>query len=284
MRARTAIAVDPLAAVIPVLAFIAFLPIGFAAAFITGPDVHIHYPAGDEPTAEPDARSWTLGPGAKASTSYATTRRHTSASLAGSLRLDTHTCDLARVDWTITADGDRIEHVDNATADGVLVVVAAGNEHVRAQQLVAGNEGNAYDTELCCPGQSRSAITVGSHTKRQFTPAPSSSNGPTAFGMLKPDLVAPGVQIMSTLPLPRDPTGVPDVAAPRALQFGVMSGTSMATPVLAGACAILIERTRRAGASTVPSDIRKLLLTEHVQPAGGPRHVMGDGRPALKLT
>jgi hypothetical protein len=108
VRARIAMAVDPLAAVIPVLAFIAFLPVGFAAAFITGPDVHVQYLAGDEPTAEPDARSWTFGPGAEASTSYATTRRHTRASVAGSLRLDTSTCDLARVDWTITADGDRI--------------------------------------------------------------------------------------------------------------------------------------------------------------------------------
>lgn len=108
VRARTAIAVDPLAAVIVGLAFIIFLPVGFTAALIVGPDVHVHHLAGDEPTAEPDARSWALGPGAEASTSYATTRRHTSASLAGSLRLDTRTCDLARVDWTITADGDRI--------------------------------------------------------------------------------------------------------------------------------------------------------------------------------
>jgi len=59
-----------------------------------------------------------------------------------------------------------------------------------------------------------------------------SSAGPTDFGyMLKPDIAAPGLDVLSSTP-PRE-TGS---------TFAVFAGTSMATPHVAGAAAILVER------------------------------------------
>jgi len=60
-----------------------------------------------------------------------------------------------------------------------------------------------------------------------------SSAGPTAFGhLLKPDVAAPGGQILSST-LPEFTGGSP---------FAVFDGTSMATPHVAGAAALLVER------------------------------------------
>ena len=59
-----------------------------------------------------------------------------------------------------------------------------------------------------------------------------SSAGPTDFGyLLKPDIAAPGLDVLSSTP-PRT-TGS---------TFAVFAGTSMATPHVAGAAAILVER------------------------------------------
>src|SRR5581483_4725079 len=59
-----------------------------------------------------------------------------------------------------------------------------------------------------------------------------SSAGPTDFGwLLKPDLAAPGLDVLSsTPPLTTGST------------FSVFAGTSMATPHVAGAAALLVER------------------------------------------
>ncbi len=59
-----------------------------------------------------------------------------------------------------------------------------------------------------------------------------SSAGPTDFGyLLKPDIAAPGLDVLSSTP-PRT-TGS---------NFAVFAGTSMATPHVAGAAAVLVER------------------------------------------
>jgi subtilisin family serine protease len=78
-----------------------------------------------------------------------------------------------------------------------------------------------------------------------------SSPGPTLDLVPKPDLGAPGGDIRSTLPLTLDASG-----------YGVKSGTSMASPYVAGAAALLLQ----ARPNLPPAAVRDL-LTSTADPA-----------------
>ena len=110
--------------------------------------------------------------------------------------------------------------LDAAAAAGVVPVIAAGNDY---NDFGAGS--------VSSPANAEDAIAVGavdtdSGTKR--THADFSSVGPTAISLrLKPDVAAPGVDILSSV--------VGD-------DWAEFSGTSMATPHVAGAAALLLQR------------------------------------------
>ena len=168
--------------------------------------------------------------------------------------------------------------VDNAVLlDDVVVVVAAANERARAEALRAVGHGQKFDTELGCPGQAREAITVGAVTKRMFLPAAFSSRGPTSYGDPKPDLAAPGVNLTSTVPVPRRLDGTPEPNSPRSYLFDRKSGTSMATPIVAGAVALLIQKKQDSGHSWTPREIRQELISACSLPSGGTVAEVGAG-------
>lgn len=113
-------------------------------------------------------------------------------------------------------DRKLIEAVEAAWDQGIVVVCAAGN---------LGPE----DYTITAPGNSRKVITVGMAEEEQNW---CSGRGPTSACICKPELVAPGSQICSCNAF---------FAASKEY-YCRKSGTSMATPMVSGAIALLLEK------------------------------------------
>jgi len=133
---------------------------------------------------------------------------------------------------------------DSATARGILIVTAAGNE------------GPGFRT-LVTPGDADSVITVGAEdslgTITRF-----SSRGPTADGRLKPDLTAPGL----------------DICAVTGGALGRLAGTSFATPLVAASAALVKQLHPTIGPIALRAALRAS-ATNHVAPDS----IRGWGRP-----
>src|SRR5262249_25203394 len=112
--------------------------------------------------------------------------------------------------------------LDGAAAAGGGPVVSAGNDF---EEFGKGS--------VSSPGNADKAITVAAVTTARSGDSPNvvadfSSAGPTPISLrLKPDVAAPGVDILSSRP---------------GANWGTLSGTSMAAPHVAGGAALLMER------------------------------------------
>ncbi|MFF6785351.1 S8 family serine peptidase [Streptomyces sp. NPDC012510] len=114
---------------------------------------------------------------------------------------------------------------DLSASSGALFVIAAGNS-------------GPSDTTVGSPGAAAAALTVAA-VDRHDKIASWSSRGPTADGRLKPDIAAPGVDIIAA----KAAHGIE--GNDEAPGYVSMSGTSMATPHTAGAAAILAQEHPR---------------------------------------
>jgi serine protease AprX len=127
-----------------------------------------------------------------------------------------------------------LDHI--VDTEGATIAVAAGNSGPGPGTL-DGLPTGAYNTIL--------VGATGDAARNYNTLADFSSRGPTADGRTKPDIIAPG----TLLHLPTVGGGWSDV-----------SGTSFATPMVAGGAALLIGAGNDLGYSTDPRVVKSVLL------------------------
>jgi hypothetical protein len=143
-------------------------------------------------------------------------------------------------------DDPLVEAIENAVQLGVTFCIAAGNS------------GQFGEWSIGTPGNAPSVITVGAVDKNDAI-AYFSSIGPAPISnILKPDVVAPGVDINSTV---------------LNNEYADYSGTSMATPHVTGVCALL----KRLHPNWTPADFKSAIMTT-AKDLGYEKIIQGAGR------
>lgn len=161
--------------------------------------------------------------------------------------------------------------VENLWDAGMVVVVAAGNEGFSGSMTVTS------------PGNSRKVITVGSLTDNGTGAdhlddyvSSFSSRGPTIGDyVLKPDLLAPGNRVVAAIPgqskLAQALTGRIKSCTKTgcADNYLEMSGTSMATPLVSAAVALMLDKDP----SLTPATVKARLMRSAVKLDADPSEV-----------
>jgi minor extracellular serine protease Vpr len=171
-------------------------------------------------------------------------------SLAGKIALvQRGTCTfLSKAYRAVSAGAIGMIVADNRSGDPNPIPIALGFPMAMISDLDGQHLFSAMATN---GGQAR--ITIGRtvveiQTGRSGVITDFSSAGPTDFGhLLKPDISAPGAQILSST-LPEFTGGSP---------FAVFDGTSMATPHIAGSAALLLQRHP----NWTPAEVKSALMT-----------------------
>ncbi|HKL78923.1 MAG TPA: S8 family peptidase [Mobilitalea sp.] len=131
-----------------------------------------------------------------------------------------------------------VQGVNAVWDSGIIVVVAAGNN-------------GPGPMSISTPGISRKVITVGSSDDNVSVEVfgtrakDYSGRGPTPYCIKKPDIVAPGSSIIScniNRVIGREKIGEVRIKTTDSpMMYTIKSGTSMATPVVSGAIALLLS-------------------------------------------
>ncbi|MFC4401978.1 S8 family peptidase [Gracilibacillus xinjiangensis] len=158
-----------------------------------------------------------------------------------------------------------VQLVEEAWKSGITVCAAAGNSGPEQQTIAS-------------PGISDRIITVGALDDRDTvtlnddTVAIFSSRGPTIYGETKPDILAPGVNIISL----RSPNSYIDKLQKNSRvgqYYFSMSGTSMATPICAGIVSLMLQHNP----DLTPDQVKALLKDGAELWEDGNHNIYGSG-------
>jgi subtilisin family serine protease len=162
---------------------------------------------------------------------------------------------------------------------GVMVVLAAGNEGYRRIMSTDGDFGANVSCSIGDPANLDESIAVGAvHKEKPHTYGVShfSSRGPTADGRSKPDCVAPGEQILSCRHDWNAARGRKKMTESQL--YYKLDGTSMAAPHVSGLIACYLSVKREFIGQ--PDRVKRILL-DNCTDLGRDRAMQGAGLPNL---
>ncbi|SES70424.1 S8 family peptidase [[Clostridium] polysaccharolyticum] len=165
----------------------------------------------------------------------------------------------------ISEDSELVKAVDMVWDNNIVVVVAAGN-------------GGPHPKTIGAPGISRKVITVGASDDdiavdlMGKSTKDYSGRGPTSACIKKPDVVAPGSRIISCNAMKRQ-NPLFGFSKGNMSYYTEKSGTSMSTPLVSGAAALMLSKHPEYTTRDV-----KLKLRECSDDLGQPHGKQGWGR------
>lgn len=143
------------------------------------------------------------------------------------------------------------QSVNEAVKRGMICITAAGNN-------------GPWEKSIITPADADSVIAVGgieTDSAGNVSPWNGSSRGPRSDGRIKPDVAALGVSVFSAI-------------LADSTSFGFTKGTSLATPQIAGAAALIMS----CFPELTPWELREILINSSTQ-AKNPDNIMGYGVP-----
>ncbi|MEO3754933.1 S8 family serine peptidase [Streptomyces sp. B6B3] len=120
------------------------------------------------------------------------------------------------------------------------------------------------------------AANYGSGVERNYAMMPFSSAGPRDDGGFKPTIAAPGASI-NAIPTWQAGSPVPEAGYDLPPGYGMLQGTSMASPQAAGAAALLLSAANRYDVEADPASLRTALTSSADTIRGTQAHEQGAG-------
>ncbi|HEX6357921.1 S8 family peptidase [Actinophytocola sp.] len=180
---------------------------------------------------------------------------------------------LAGMQWAAAESGAKVVNMSlgSGPSDGQdptsIAVNTLSRQYGTLFVIAAGNFGR--DQTVSSPAAADDALAVGSVSKRD-EPSDFSSRGPRlGDGAAKPEISAPGGAIVAARP-----AGVAPLGEPVGDGYQKLDGTSMATPHVAGAAAILAQQHP----DWTPSTLKSALVSSAQEVSGAGVYQVGAGR------
>ncbi|MFF7811080.1 S8 family serine peptidase [Streptomyces sp. NPDC007945] len=159
---------------------------------------------------------------------------------------------------------------------GVQLVISAGNSGPGINTI--GDPGLA-DKVLsvgAAVSQSTWAANYGSAVEKKYAMFPFSSRGPREDGGAAPLVTGPGSAV-NTIPTWQAGSGVPEAGYALPAGYGMLNGTSMSSPQVAGASALLLSAAKQRGIELSPLTLRTALTSTAKRIPGVAAHEQGAG-------
>jgi subtilisin family serine protease len=179
---------------------------------------------------------------------------------------------IAGMQWAVAEEGARVVNMSLSGSDTpgydpleeALTTLTA--QYGALFVVSAGNSGD-FEPTVGSPATVAAALAVGA-VDRDEALALFSSRGMTPEGLLKPDLTAPGVDIVAAR------AAGSELGALVGDDYVMASGTSMAAPHVAGAAALLLQRHP----IWAPADVKSALVSSAVYNPAISANAQGGGR------
>ncbi|MFE5549814.1 S8 family serine peptidase [Streptomyces sp. NPDC056534] len=159
---------------------------------------------------------------------------------------------------------------------GVQLVISAGNEGPGINTI--GDPGLADKVISVGAGISKDtwAANYGSSVTKPYAMMPFSSRGPREDGGFAPTITAPGAAI-NTIQTWMPGAPVKEAGYQLPAGYGMLQGTSMASPQAAGASALLLSAAKQADVDLTPAKLRTALTSTAKNIDGAKAHEQGSG-------